>query len=377
MNPGIDGTLEFPAQGCFSNNNCDLFESNDSIDSYYDSITNNKSFSIINKNEYSLKTITIQINKQIIYSGDNKLYKSSKIQLAKPNNHKKGYILFFEFPGINPDTEGEYYDMSGNVIEMKSLINEFNLLPDEDDIRNYYNTIKVWEDSNLNRDVYIYRDIVKLLLLKNGYSLILIPMITRDNYEFSICSTGGKNDLNNGCWKNDFVQKLVYDTIFKSNNPDMKEFFKDINKNEFGLFGVSVGSQWITRIINDFPNLYNLYPKCAVIIAGGNYDCYDETSVKRASVKGRCKTDGWSSCCPDDYQGNYGKTLKWENHPNILLIQSKMDGYADNYAAKKYYDILKSNNVNVNLMIANSQLHGITSSMQTNSIINFFNRYLI
>ena len=220
-------------------------------------------------------------------------------------------------------------------------------------------------------------------LVNNDCVIIQLSMTERDNYYFSECHKESKSDENKYCWS--------------QNNPDLnyfKNLFDIIKTNKFPIklnysniafLGYSVGAHAVSRYINEFPFLKTIsgikFPKIisAVLIAGGSYFCYDsylystkpfKNCIDKISLQNPDKGRG---CCPDNIiEQNFNDgTLKWSDHPPVLLVQQSNDFFADPNASIFYFNIMSKNNAPVLRISDNSDTHGINSFLQSNQILNF------
>ena len=215
-------------------------------------------------------------------------------------------------------------------------------------------------------------------LVNNNIVIIQLSMTDRDTYYFSECHKKDKKINNKYCWT--------------PNNPDLnyfKHLFDVIRTNKFPIklnfsdmafLGYSVGSQAVSRYINEFPFLKTIngtkFPKIisAVLIAGGSYFCYDSYlhKIKPDNFK-NCIDEINRGCCPNNIieQNFHDGTLKWSDHPPVLLVQQSNDFFADPNASIYYFNIMSKNNAPVLRISDNSDTHGINSFQQSNQIFNF------
>ncbi len=103
--------------------------------------------------------------------------------------------------------------------------------------------------------------------------------------------------------------------------------------NNLFLFGYSAGANMVSRLINEFPDMYNTngvkFPtiKGAIVLSGGSYACYSEDY----------------NACPAVTEQRYDSSVAdMEQHPPTLLAQALYDDYAPTYdsvhAGTAYYN---------------------------------------
>ncbi len=230
-----------------------------------------------------------------------------------------------------------------------------------------------------------------------GYAVLMTSEWVSDAYFYANCNSP---DPENICWNDGKNPDLSYFNILFSKlyNNELTADKVKFDYNRFGMIGYSVGSQMVSRCINDFPNLKTSdsipFPKISagVMIGGGTLGCYNDTvnlapcciqSTDPENCAGRCVKEGKpcsNYCCPvGKSEPNYDNgSLKWSEHPAMLLLQTKYDMYADTLAWSKYFDTVNSNSndtVDMYAIIAGKNLHGLCPC-QVNPLLNFIKHYV-
>ena len=283
-------------------------------------------------------------------------------------NKKYDYVINLDF-NIDGKSSDWYQWLKDNVIEGTTMYEGYGgYIP-------YNSKTKPWyENGQLTGFNYLMNLYKKLV--NNDIVIIQLSMTESDSYYYANCTKEEQKDYkSNLCWN-------------VNNNPDLNylQNLFDIIKNEkfpikleysnMGLIGYSVGAQALSRYINEFPFLKTIkhisFPKIkfAVLIGGGSYFCYpNDTSGPNFK---NCINRN-IGCCPDNIieQNFHDGTLKWSDHPPVLLVQQSNDFFADPNASIFYFNIMSKNNAPVLRISDYSNTHGINSFDQSNKILNF------
>lgn len=226
----------------------------------------------------------------------------------------------------------------------------------------------------------------------------------RDDYRFYgqcdyLTGTLSADDIiNNLCWNNgDNPDVNIFNKLFDDLKTGVYPF--DVDYNNMGVFGYSVGGQMISRIINSFPTMTtdngNNYPnkiKYAIMLGGGSHRCYDYPDINNPPTTpiNYIPCDNKSiQCCPLDYTEDIYNGTNVANRPPVLLLQTSNDKFADVNASTYYYNTVKNrldvagitNNIiyknqypNSDPKIINGTLHGMVDE-QVNVAIDFLKRF--
>jgi len=230
-----------------------------------------------------------------------------------------------------------------------------------------------------------------------GYAVLMISEWEWDTMFYAECNSPDPENL---CWNGGKNPDLpYYDILFsKLYNNELTADKVKFDYNRFGMIGYSVGSQMVSRCINEFPKLEtsNSIPfpkiKAGVLIGGGSLACYNDTknlapccikSTDPVNCGYRCVKEGKPCsdyCCPvGKSEPNYDNgSLKWSEHPAMLLLQTKYDVFADTRAWSKYFDTINENSngtVDMYAIIAGKNLHGLCPC-QVNPLLNFIKHYV-
>ena len=310
---------------------------------------------------------------------------SRKVGITIPKNRNGKYIINFDFSidiysigySCNDPSEKISLDkMIGGVIDSK--------------------TMKV----NCKKSGYSYGfDLIQQYFqtaLEMGYTII---HFTECEYDYNAYISGkDSSDRSGNCsmyWDNENNSDARYFKSFfrelRCNNfVDNNHQTFNLNYNNIGLFGYSVGAQLVSRCVNDFPIMKTYHNNTGqtfdfpiiefgIMVADGSLNCY--TVNQNLCQKG---------LEPIYTTGYKGKHLNMDCHPYILLIQSDNDNFADKDAANKYFhsfnlerqgEYVKSNEKSITEFHSNqkvychysvnSTIHGLTNNSQLQSIINF------
>lgn len=321
----------------------------------------------------------IEVDEFLLKPQNSKPIKTNKraVGITLPLNYNKdkeyNYIINFDF---NIDGKSsDWFQWEKNQIVGPMYTGYGGYIPLNNETKSWY--IK-GQQTGFNYLMSLMKNLVN-----NDCIIIQLSMTERDNYYFFECHKESKPDINKYCWS--------------PNNPDLnyfKHLFDYIKTNKFPIklnysnmsfLGYSVGAQAVSRYINEFPLLKTIsglkFPKItsAVLIAGGSYFCYDsylyntkpfKNCIDKISLK---NPDEGRGCCPDNIieQNFHDGTLKWSDHPPVLLVQQSNDFFADPNASIFYFNIMSKNNAPVLRISDNSDTHGINSFSQSNQILNF------
>ena len=161
------------------------------------------------------------------------------------------------------------------------------------------------------------------------------------------------------------------------------------------MIGYSVGANFVSRCINEFPFMktYTNTPfpaiNVGVMIGGGSYHCYqycDGTEITKDTCKnqpkdiyGDCNNskNKWTGCCPMTLtEYNYDNNiLPWKNHPPVILAQTKCDQLADPNGSVYYYKNLQLHGVPSQLVTSLGNIHNLCPRAII-PILNFVLKYL-
>lgn len=249
--------------------------------------------------------------------------------------------------------------------------------------------------------------------LSSGYAVVMTTLIQDDSYQYLNCQNKTEADnLYNLCWNNGNNPDATYLTeIFKqiTENTLMNESelivgkslagnFNpnnlQLNKNECGLLGYSVGAQMVSRCINEFgtfsiPNSPKV--KVACMISGGSLHCYEycnsDSNTERGPDGKICKKQPsnyepcWSKstigCCPYDLtEPKYDNNVKnYKDHPPVILAQTRLDVFADPRASYNYYEKLKKMGVDTEIITGLCGNHNLFPNAIIR-ILMFFKKYM-
>lgn len=230
--------------------------------------------------------------------------------------------------------------------------------------------------------------------LSAGYAVVMTTMIQDDSYQYLNCQNRDEaKNLYNLCWNNGLNPDAKYLTeIFKQINnktlmndteliygeslltpkpPGYDPSKLELNTTECGLMGYSVGSQTVSRYINEFGPNSTTVPdspkvKVGIMISGGSLHCYEycnadsntergvgkEICNKQPTTFGPCWNKKDVGCCPENLTEpifDNGK-VPYNQHPPVILVQTPHDIYADPRASYNYYETLKTHNVDTEIV---------------------------
>ena len=220
-----------------------------------------------------------------------------------------------------------------------------------------------------------YANIMEImqLVLASGVKIICLGQYSDDNMFFSDCNPPTLNtDPSEGCYNGgDNPDFAILRWLFgKMKKPDPAfGALSDIDFDNIGLWGYSVGATMVSRCIQAFPSLNDsatvallppVFPtiKYGVMVSGGSYACYGYRYWDYPPENFRpCKNTG-VGCCPHNFTEMYYGSIDYKyqgadyeavgalalakNHPPILLLQSEEDNYADPNASKYYFEVLNT-----------------------------------
>jgi len=185
----------------------------------------------------------------------------------------------------------------------------------------------------------------------------------------------------NGCWNDGKNPDVGY---FKVLFDQIQDQFPQLNYNRFGIYGVSVGSQMVSRSINNFWKLKTkkkrTFPtiKSAIMNAGGSYRCYAYKGGAYGSQPPPANATGYLpcvdtsiGCCQHGFteEAYQDGPREWKDHPAVLMAQSQFDCYADPGASLYYYNSMAQLTSAANAVVpvcriaADSVLHGLSMSL--------------
>lgn len=227
------------------------------------------------------------------------------------------------------------------------------------------------------------QEIMNYAISKN-IKVISTGQLFWDSLFYRSCNTGiqtadDPTDPNNLCWNNGYnPDNLIFQQLFDKLKEGKPPF--DVDYNKMGVFGYSVGAQFVSRMFNEFPTTSTsaayttnegiYYPKInyAIMVGGGSYGCYDYNYTGRDSDVLPSNyipcTDQVRGCCPHNYTEaiQYGTSLytslggtsphkagvsPQSDHPPVLLLQTESDEAADPNASGNYYKIMNEGGASV------------------------------
>jgi hypothetical protein len=247
--------------------------------------------------------------------------------------------------------------------------------------------------------------------LSAGYAVVMTTLIQYDSYQYLNCES---DNLYNLCWNNGINPDAIYLTeMFKQitentlmndseiiagksllNNFDPTKL--QLNKNECGLMGYSVGAQMVSRCINEFGTSIPNSPKVSVacMISGGSLHCYEYCNADAKTERGPkgkiCKKQPsnyepcWSKttlgCCPKHltepiYDKKHKKHKHYKNHPPVILAQTSIDVFADPRASYNYYEKLQKMGVDTEIVTGLCGNHNLFPNAIIRILI-FFKKYM-
>ncbi len=307
--------------------------------------------------------------------------------IYKPNNvvGKIPFILFYSFQKSGYDqscpikTENKYYCDWGD----SDWCNDTNL-------DKPYNVCD-------KEGQYTLRKFLKLLLL-NGIAVIQLSMVGNDSWSAGdlyklddtchykrfadnksgwICEDNinyGDDGFNCGIlsqkskalWNSD-IRYIISSWNYIKNNQS------DLDIDNFGIMGFSVGGQMVSNSFQNYDILFdNILPKLGIIIAGGTYQCYQCTgnTCPKNTTEAR-----WDCSYSNLYKSSTGQfncdlsknKNETKHHPPVLLMQSINDDMADPNASINYFDTLYKQNAQNSFLIQGADnTHGINTLVQSN-----------
>lgn len=253
-----------------------------------------------------------------------------------------------------------------------------------------------------------------------GFAVILTTMIADDSYQYLNCSGDEAKNLYNLCWNNgdnpdaNYLGAL-FDLIDTGTLMQEAELIPaepmltlptvsnpmsfSLNKRECGLIGYSVGSQTVSRYINEFsksvhdriPVLINAPTvSVACMVSGGSLHCYEFCNGDSTTIRGpdgpACKSQPsdyspcWNrsalGCCPiDKTEPYFDDQNNYTDHPPVILVQTEHDAFADPRASQNYYNTIKKRGGIVELVTGLGGNHNLFPTAIL-PVLRFFVKYM-
>ena len=302
---------------------------------------------------------------KVNHNSKNYNFKTNIVIPNKSNIDKNGYpyVLCFSFNTVDGLSYG--WNDTGNSSYQGGFLTDYDL---------YGNSIlnnEVFYDSYYDKLCFNHKKYMQSLkqLVNSGIALIFINEII---YDIGPYLPGNpEKGYTNYYWNNgnNYLVPYLQEIMKYIYNEKDEHHNKLFNYNRCSFWGYSLGAQLVSRMYNNFEDLYFInnkikikFPKisCGTMIGGGSLYCYSEND---------------SDCIKSKSEPNYDLNKKdWSSHPPTLLMQYENDNNADPNASLYYFNVMNEKGVPCYLLRQEGVCHGITNCNEklTISVITSF-----